>query len=89
MRVQDTAVVRSAIVSCNVKIVSGARTSQIESAYARAINRIARVMQRSACKTCRRFPAREGRIRSVLSKRSSARRDDFSPAHLPLAVASR
>jgi hypothetical protein len=37
MRVQDAAMVRYASVSCNVKIVSGARTNRIESAYARVI----------------------------------------------------
>jgi hypothetical protein len=61
--------VRNADGICNVKIVSGTRTPHIESAYARVINRIARVMQRSACKTCGRFSAREGRIRSVFSVR--------------------
>jgi hypothetical protein len=39
MQVRDAATVRNASVSCNVKFVSGTRTSQIESAYARSIPR--------------------------------------------------
>ena len=37
MRVQDAARVRNTHVNCNVKLVSGTGTKQIESAYARAI----------------------------------------------------